>query len=133
MTDYQKRQIFELANKGYGYKKIANELSLSPSSVKSILKRTETKPQSEEDSDVCKCCGKPIKSLEHYKRKHFCNAQCRMKWWNSHLDMVNRKAYYTFVCIHCGVEFTAYGQPNRKYCSQKCYGAAIRKDKTNGK
>ena len=43
------------------------------------------------------------------------------RWWNSHLDLVKRKAIYHFTCPTCGREFTAYGNAHRKYCSHSCY------------
>lgn len=55
------------------------------------------------------------------KEKKFCSDRCRMKWWNSHLDQVQRKANYDFVCPVCKKPFTVYGNANRKYCSHECY------------
>lgn len=55
------------------------------------------------------------------KEKIFCSDNCRMKWWNSHQELVNRKAEYVFVCRNCGKLFTAYGNKERKYCSHSCY------------
>lgn len=55
------------------------------------------------------------------KEKIFCSDSCRMKWWNSHQELVDRKAEYDFVRRNCGRLFTAYGNKERKYCSHRCY------------
>lgn len=44
-----------------------------------------------------------------------------MKWWNEHLDRVDKKANYEFVCAYCKKPFTAYGNAHRKYCCHECY------------
>lgn len=47
------------------------------------------------------------------KEKNLRSDSCRMKWWNSHQELVNRKAEYIFVCRNCGRLFTAYGNKER--------------------
>ncbi|MCD2436127.1 hypothetical protein LQE88_09040 [Acidaminococcus sp. NSJ-142] len=37
------------------------------------------------------------------------------------LDLVKRKAVYTFTCPASGKEFTIYGNRRRKFCSHACY------------
>ena len=70
---------------------------------------------------VVKNCDKPIYQPPGRKPKLFCSDKCRMTWWNSHRDAVNKKAYRTFVCEYCGKEFTSYATDTRKYCSRECY------------
>lgn len=36
------------------------------------------------------CCGKPIVQLSGRKMNRFCSDKCRIKWWSSHLDKVER-------------------------------------------
>ena len=55
------------------------------------------------------------------KKRRFCCPECRVQWWNSNQDKVNRKAIYSFICPNCGNEFTSYGNAGRKYCSHECY------------
>lgn len=55
------------------------------------------------------------------KRKRFCCDDCRNKWWNAHLELVKRKAVYTYTCPACGKKFTVYGNSHRKFCSLACY------------
>ena len=110
-------QIKKLALKGLGYKKIANILDISPDTVKSHLRRH---PPTETASE-CLQCGKPIEQKPNRKEKKYCSDKCRMAFWNSHQDEVNKQAYYTLVCKHCGKEFVSYGNKNRKYCNRACY------------
>lgn len=123
MRLYIQNQIKNLALKGYGYKRIADILDLSPNTVKSHLRRH---PPTEGVS-VCQQCGKPIEQNPGRKEKKFSSDKCRMAYWNSHQDEVNKQAYYTLLCQHCGKEFVSYGNKNRKYCCRDCYAAARRK------
>lgn len=118
MTLEEKSKIYQLKKEGYGYKKIANELGLSVSSVQSFLKRN---PMDLELLGTCKRCGMTIQSIKGKKRKQFCSDRCRWDWWNSHIKEVNKKAFYTLTCKHCGKEFTAYGNQKRVYCCHDCY------------
>ena len=116
-------QIRNLALQGFGYKRIADIVGLSPDTVKSHLRRHPAKPE----SSVCMQCGKPLEQTKGRKEKKFCSDKCRMTFWNSHQDEVNKQAYYTLICLHCGKEFESYGNKNRKYCSRVCYAEARRK------
>ena len=107
-----------MKKEGYGYKKIASELGISVSSVQSFLKRN---PVDIDLLGTCKRCGMTIQSIKGKKRKQFCCDRCRWDWWNSHIKEVNKKAFYTLTCKHCGKEFTAYGNQKRVYCCHDCY------------
>lgn len=119
MTDEQKKQIIALRRDGAGYGKIAKELNLSINTVKSFCRRNSLVSQT--DGQVCEQCGAPIAQNPKRKRKRFCSDECRNKWWNAHLNLVKRKAVYTFTCPTCGKEFTTYGNRHRKFCSHACY------------
>lgn len=108
MTDEQKQQIIALRRDGAGYGRIAARLQVSINTVKSAV-------------SVCEQCGKPIEQNPGRKRKRFCCDACRNKWWNAHLELVKRKAVYTYICPACGKEFTVYGNSHRKFCSHACY------------
>ena len=123
MRLYIQNQIKALALKGYGYKRIADILDLSPNTVKSHLRRHPATA----GMSVCLQCGKPIEQNPGRKEKKYCSDKCRMAYWNSHQDEVNKQAYYTLICQHCGKEFVSYGNKNRKYCCRDCYAAARRK------
>lgn len=124
MTDEQRQQIINLRAAGNGYKKISHILGLSENTVKSFCQRRKAggmviRPDA--GIAVCKNCGKPVHQNPGRKQKKFCSDHCRMKWWNSHLDQVQKKANYDYVCPVCKKPFSVYGNANRKYCSHKCY------------
>ena len=126
MTDKQRTQIKDYRKEGYGYKKISQLTGVCENTVKSFCRRNglggnagSMKLASNES--LCKCCGVPVKQTPGRKQKIFCSDHCRNKWWNAHLSLVNRKAYYEYTCPTCGKVFTVYGNANRKYCSHECY------------
>ena len=127
MTEIQKHQIHEMRRLGCTYRHIASSLSLHSGTVKTycvraVKKGLVTPPDPVPDS-LCKQCGKAVEQIPKRKKKIFCSKVCSQKWWNSHIYMVDRssKALYHFTCPTCGKEFSAYGNPNRKYCSHECY------------
>ena len=129
MTNAEKETIIALKIQGLGCNRIAKISGVPLGTVKSFLSRTEIelpKPQ----EGICLECGAPIAAVPHTKPRRFCSGTCRQKWWNAHLHMVNRKAFYNFTCPWCGKKFTAYGNDHRIYCSRGCYADARRK---NGK
>ena len=108
-------------------KKISKELSISISQIRYAVDGFN-KEAAVVSIDACKECGTRIVSLKGKKKRIFCCDACRMKWWNSHLDQVERKANYGFICNHCGKEFVVYGNSKRKYCCHNCYAKARSKD-----
>ena len=108
MTNEQKEQIKKLRDSGYGYATIAEALGLTKNQVSAFV-------------GCCRCCGKPLVQVSGRKEAKFCSDACRNKWWNAHLDQVNRKAIYEYTCPCCHKPFTAYGNSKRKYCSHECY------------
>ncbi len=128
MTDEQRKAIEELRGQGYGYATIGNALGLSKGSVKAYcslhgLAGTKSKTHAKEKLDVGRClnCGVPLIRTPKTKRKKFCCKKCCSDWWNAHQGQNGQKAMYHYVCAACGKEFTAYGNPHRKYCSYECY------------
>ena len=124
MTENQQKEIKALRQAGLGYKKIAAALSMSESTIKSFCRRTQAPKVDLEpvpEGDTCECCGKSIMQIAGRKHKRFCSDVCRRKWWNSHLQLVKRKAVYRLKCQHCGREFEVYGNRHRKYCCHACY------------
>ena len=136
MTNEQRTVVESLRSQGLGYKRIAAQTGISANTVKSYLRKyapsdveqaapviiqeplTNTAAERE---FLCHYCGKPVAQNPGRKEKKFCSDSCRTLWWNSHLDLVKRKAIYHFTCPTCGKEFTAYGNDHRKYCSHACY------------
>ncbi len=131
MADSQRKEIANLRAKGNGYGKIALTLGMSQNTVKSYCRRNnitigsaadiETSAPVETGTSFCECCGKEIRQVFGHKKKRFCSDPCRNKWWNSHLDLVKRKAVYKYKCPGCGRAFEVYGNSHRKYCSHACY------------
>ena len=127
MTKRQKEQIHMYRERGYGYGTIAEKLGISKSTISSYCRRNglsgnSTKEEKHKLQDGrCLECGTPLVHVKNKKPKKFCCNECRQKWWNAHLDRVNKKAYYKFICANCGKEFEAYGNAHRKYCCYECY------------
>ncbi len=119
MNETTKQEIISMRKQGMGYMKIGQLLGISHNTVRSFCSRNRIGLSS--NTVNCKECGKVIKVAPKHKSKKFCSDSCRIKWWNSNQDKVNKKAVYEFACAYCGVEFTAYGNNKRKYCSHACY------------
>lgn len=122
MTNEQKEQILAYKRDGFGYKKIGQLMGLSENTIKSFCRRNKAEEkQNDMQSGICPYCGKPLQVSTGRKQRKFCSDKCRMKWWNEHLDRVDKKANYEFVCACCKKPFTAYGNAHRKYCCHECY------------
>ena len=126
MTSEVKERVTALRRAGVGYKKISQLTGISENTIKTYCKRNglggaAVPAPAADGGTACKCCGAPIMQTPGRKAKKFCSDRCRNRWWNAHLDLVNRKAIYEFVCPACGKPFTAYGNAHRKYCSHNCY------------
>lgn len=125
MTDEQKIQIKKLKAAGLSNAQIAQETGILTNTVKSFCRRHKIAGDMQLDTteikSVCKNCGIPVKQQSGRKEKKFCSDKCRMKWWNAHLNEVNRKAMSDCICKKCGKHFYVYGKSNRKYCSHECY------------
>ena len=121
MTNEQQLKILALRQQGYGYIKIGQIIGISDNTVRSFCRRNERGENTKAAVFTCKQCGKQIKAMPGRKPRKFCSDSCRVSWWNSHMECVNRKAIYSFNCQHCGKSFSAYGNRSRKYCSHVCY------------
>lgn len=123
MTQDEKNKIIELRVSGKGYGRIAAELNLSKNTVASFLKRNEANNINKIKDGNCQNCGIAIKLLPKRRQKKFCSDSCRMKWWNSNLDNVNKKAFYILECKNCKKILKIYGNKERKFCCVNCYNA----------
>lgn len=128
MNDLEKMKIEELRNEGYGYTRVARILGLNENSVKTYCKRhglggNLSKQATVKESRGHKCyfCGVAVVQQKGRKPKKFCSDRCRNKWWNSHMELVNKKAYHEHECAYCKKTFTVYGKTDRKYCCHECY------------
>lgn len=123
MTPAQQEAIRRLRQKGYGYKAISKQLSLSVNTVKSFCRREGLVSGDKARSyhSYCQSCGQILVQTEGKRQKKFCGAICRQKWWNQNLHQVKRKAYTTHHCLCCHQSFLSYGNKKRRYCSHPCY------------
>ncbi len=133
MTDAQRSAIAEYRRGGYGYKKISQLTGVCESTVKTYCRRngltgTAAEAPGRATGRPCLCCGKPVIQYPGRKEKKFCSDACRKRWWNTHLDQVERRAFYSFTCADCGKPFESYGNSHRKYCSRACAENARRAD-----
>jgi len=110
------------------YAEIATALGLSINTVKGYGRRKNLSKGSEsenasvnEDKEHCKFCGKKLIHTIKAKSKRFCDAKCRLTWWNRNRDQLKHKNINRLTCAHCGVMFTTGGNLHRKYCSHNCY------------
>lgn len=131
MTPDEKSRLTAMRIEGSSYAEIADALGISKNTVKTFCRRNGLTPEVEgmpveitpahTTDRLCPQCGKPVIQPEGRKQKKFCSDTCRNRWWNSHMDMVKRKAIYEYTCPTCGSAFTAYGNSHRKYCCHECY------------
>ncbi len=135
MTKEMAEQIEELRLKGLGYKSIGLVVGTSRENVRYYCKThglsgdmKEVREKHEEANkkntpERCKNCGKRISRSQHSGKKLFCGDECRREWWKKHPEESTKtpKAFYVFECAYCGNQFTAYGNPYRKYCCHNCY------------
>lgn len=114
MTKEERKKVVELSEEGKTTTEISKIMGISLGTVSSFVSRENRKR-------ICPGCGKRF--LPKRTNQIYCSAKCRQHYWNTHLDRVNKKAFYTKTCKHCGKEFTVYGDDSRKYCSYECYWA----------
>lgn len=127
MTNEQRMMVSSLRADGMGYGAIARKVGISANTVKSFCRRNAQQTETEQQTasavaeHKCLCCGAPVAQNVGRKEKKFCSDKCRNKWWNAHLDQVDRRAIREVVCVNCGKTFSVYGRAVRKYCCHECY------------
>ena len=101
MTNQQKDQITALRSQRFGYATIAKAVGLKKDTVVAYCRKiglTGTKATDNSridlDADFCLQCGALLTQTPGRKRIKFCSDKCRVTWWNSHPERVNRKAVY---------------------------------------
>jgi len=121
MNDLQKQRIKKLRQQGVTYSKIAELLGLSVNSVKSFCQRNGISNTPEPDNNgQCRNCGAGLTQVAGRKARRFCGPECRVLWWKTNPSRTEQATYH-FVCPGCGIQFEAYGNRNRKYCTHACY------------
>lgn len=127
MTENQIQELTRMRQSNMGYSHIAKALGLTKAQVSGYCKRHGLDGTLASNSrncttpGYCRCCGAPLNQNPKTKTSYFCSAACRQAWWNTHLNQVNRRAFYDVTCASCGRTFKSYGNKNRKFCSHACY------------
>ena len=97
-------------------------MRISTTDTRKNVSKSDVEPRIQDTKvGYCQCCGIEVIQNPKRKQKKFCSDKCRNMWWNSHLELVNKKAIYECKCKYCGKAFKVYGNENRKYCSRECY------------
>ena len=102
MTEQQKNMIHNLREQNFSYVAIAKAMILTVSTVKSYCQRNGLAGNRKESfkyqadnlkalPTFCRCCGSQIFQKEKVKRRIFCSDECRVTWWNSHLEQVKHR------------------------------------------
>lgn len=96
MTTQQLDQIAALRHENYSYQFIADKLSMSMNTVKSVCRRKgfdasgnrKTK-QEKENATLCRYCLKPLPANSR-KSAEFCSDLCRTKWWRTSRKIIKK-------------------------------------------
>ena len=118
MTTEERKKIEGLRSKGYGYKRIAEELDIPLGTVKSYCRRNEI----DSSEKRCPVCGKIIEENPIGRPKKYCSQKCRAAYWREHTDIMKSRNAKKHVCRCCGREFKTY-RSDSKFCSIDCYMA----------
>ena len=86
MTNEQKIRILRLHAMGMGYAAIGKEMGIKRDTIKSFISRNKNALL----TTRCDFCGRKIVQVPKQKPKRFYSDQCRMKWWSSHQEEINR-------------------------------------------
>lgn len=85
MTLEKRERVKEMRLAGLGYKKIAQEIGVSRSTVKTYCFRHGLAGKGEElakaAGNLCRNCGTPVVQTPKRKKKLYCSDQCRYAYW----------------------------------------------------
>lgn len=85
MTLEKRERVKEMRLEGLGYKKIAQEIGVSKSTVKTYCFRHGLAGRGEDlakaAGNLCRNCGAPIVQTPKRKKKLYCSDQCRYAYW----------------------------------------------------
>ena len=130
MSEQEKHYIVKQRALGKSFVQIGRELGRGESSVRYVFnhimdgetKADEVIPTVFLDTRTpgtpkCKYCGRDFKRPAMGGKQLFCSARCRNAWGNEQ----KRRTPYSRVCEQCGREFTAFGNPHKRFCSRRCF------------
>ena len=118
-----RRRAQQFRREGWSFGQIAKELGVSTSTVKSWCYRTAKKqiPISPTVSkEKCPQCGGDLPPSKSRARR-FCSDACRVQYWHTHSEQINRHTAVKGICPVCHKSFQDYAHRHRKYCSHACY------------
>lgn len=121
LTSHTKERIIELRRRGLTFGQIAEEVGGSRNTVKSLCRRLGIEPETKTPAASNNRCEQCDNTFDVKAGKRFCSTECRLKWWHTNPQRLNKKAIYTFTCRHCDRTFEAYGNKGRKFCAHACY------------
>ena len=118
MPLFQKEQVRRMRCEGTSYLKIAVCLGISENTINhcqrnniggmNVTLKVEQADTRKEANNYCKNCDKSIEQQPGRKPRKFCSDECRITWWNSHMDMVSQKSIYYSECKGCRKPFDSY-------------------------
>ena len=130
MSEQEKQYIVKQRALGKSFVQIGRELGRGESSVRYAFKHiVDGEPKADETVPLvvlgagtpgapkCKYCGREFMRPALGGKQLFCSARCRNAWGNEQ----KRRTPYSRVCEQCGREFTALGNPQKRFCSRKCF------------
>lgn len=125
MTQQKREAVYALRKVGRSYSEIADALSLSRNTVKSLCRRSfesnEAEPPLTPEATRCLQCGAELVMSRNHKSRRFCSEACRRTWWLEHPEARQPKTVTSRACACCGEAFLDYPKSQRKYCSHSCY------------
>ena len=131
MTSEQEKQyIVAQRAMGKSFAQIGRELGRGESSIRYVFNHCMSKePKPDETTPrmvmgtkipgaaICNFCGKVFTKSTLGGKRSLCSDHCRNDWCNEQ----KRHTPYSRVCEQCGREFTAFGNPHKRFCSRKCF------------
>ncbi len=130
MSEQEKQYIVKQRTLGKSFVQIGRELGRGESSVRYAFRHIMDKELKVDEiipavvlgagthtTPKCKYCGRSFEKPALGGKQMFCSARCRNAWGNEQ----KRRIPYGRVCEQCGREFTAFGNPHKRFCSRKCF------------
>ena len=118
MTQQKREAIYALRKAGRSYSEIADTLSLSRNTVKSLCRRFCESNEVETPiiPEVAQClqCGAELVASRNHKSRRFCSEACRRAWWVEHPAARNPRTVASRACACCGETFLDYPKSQRK-------------------
>ncbi len=118
MAKTEQNLIIAYLNKGLSNDEIATKVGVTKEYVRTVCSRKRRAKNRRPDGSngTCVYCGKPLDMSGNHRSRSFCDYKCRKKYYNQ----TEMRTPYICTCAQCGLEFVAYGFPEKRYCSREC-------------